>query len=148
MVSDSPAEYPSAVSMTLINQDFLRELGAEPTTYGDGVVDRIRGLAPDGVDAVFDVTGHGFIDAAIELRGGTDRIVTTADLKARERGVPFSMADPHTLPSDDFAPVLDLVAAGEVTTHIAHTFAFADVAAAATLSDAGHLRGKIVITVP
>ena len=33
------------------NQDYLRSLGAEPTTYGDGLVERVRALAPDGVDA-------------------------------------------------------------------------------------------------
>ena len=32
------------------NHEFLRTLGAEPTTYGDGMVDRVRALAPEGVD--------------------------------------------------------------------------------------------------
>ena len=30
------------------NHDFLRALGAEPVAYGDGVVERIRALAPAG----------------------------------------------------------------------------------------------------
>src|SRR3954452_23966958 len=29
------------------NHEFLRSLGAEPTAYGDGMAERIRGLAPD-----------------------------------------------------------------------------------------------------
>lgn len=58
------------------NHRYLQGLGATPTTYGDGVEGRIRELAPNGVDAVFDVTGQDFIDVAIALRGGTDRIVT------------------------------------------------------------------------
>ena len=39
------------------NHDFLRELGAEPVAYGDGVVERVRALAPAGVDAVADFVG-------------------------------------------------------------------------------------------
>src|SRR5438270_797400 len=33
------------------NHDYLRSLGAEPTTYGEGLVQRVREVAPDGVDA-------------------------------------------------------------------------------------------------
>ena len=32
------------------NHDYLRSLGAEPTTYGEGLAERVRELAPDGVD--------------------------------------------------------------------------------------------------
>ena len=39
------------------NRPYLRELGAEPTTYGEGLVDRVRALAPDGVDAAIDCVG-------------------------------------------------------------------------------------------
>ena len=41
------------------NHEFLRSLGAEPTTYGEGMVERIRALAPDGVDLAFDTAGKG-----------------------------------------------------------------------------------------
>jgi len=32
------------------NHEYLRSLGAEPVGYGGGLVERVRGLAPDGVD--------------------------------------------------------------------------------------------------
>src|SRR3954452_15124795 len=51
------------------NHDFLRSLGAEPTTYGAGMVERIRALAPDGVDLAFDTAGKGAIPDLIELTG-------------------------------------------------------------------------------
>src|SRR6185295_10799867 len=51
------------------NHDFLRSLGAEPTTYGDGLVERVRALAPDGVDLAFDTAGKGDVPALIELTG-------------------------------------------------------------------------------
>ena len=41
------------------NHDYLRELGAEPTTYGEGLVERVRELAPEGVDLAFDTAGKG-----------------------------------------------------------------------------------------
>lgn len=130
------------------NHDYLRGLGAEPTTYGDGVADRIRALAPDGVDAVFDVTDHGFIDAAIQLRGGTDRIVTISQFDAAERGVTVSYGDASKITGADFAPVVELAASGEFATEIARTFAFEDLPAAHELSEDGHLRGKIVVAGP
>jgi enoyl reductase len=39
------------------NHDYLRTLGAEPVAYGDGLVERLRTLAPDGVDAALDASG-------------------------------------------------------------------------------------------
>lgn len=37
------------------NHDYLRSLGAIPVTYGDGLVERIRAIAPHGVDAALDL---------------------------------------------------------------------------------------------
>ena len=60
------------------NHEYLRSLGAEPTTYGDGLVARVRALAPDGVDAALDAHGGGALPALVELAGdaragGNDR---------------------------------------------------------------------------
>ena len=63
------------------NQDYLTSLGATATVYGEGLVERVRALAPDGVDAVFDLAGKGALEDSITLRGGTDRIVTIADFR-------------------------------------------------------------------
>src|SRR4051812_27820573 len=49
------------------NHDFLRSLGAEPTTYGEGLVERVRALAPDGIDLAFDTAGKGANPHLIEL---------------------------------------------------------------------------------
>jgi NADPH:quinone reductase-like Zn-dependent oxidoreductase len=127
------------------NHDYLRKLGAVPTTYGDGVVERIHELAPDGVDAVFDVAGHGFVDAAVELRGGTDRIVTISQFDAGDR-VTVSEGVAAEISSEDFASVVELAAKGEVACEIARTFTFGEIPAAHEMSEAGHLRGKIVVT--
>lgn len=130
------------------NHDYLRQLGATPTTYGEGVEDRIRELAPNGVDAVFDVTGQDFMDVAIALRGGTNRIVTISDFPAAQRGITVSYGIADQIRGTDFGYLLDLAASGEFVTEIAKTFPFEDLPAAHEFSETGHLRGKIVVTGP
>lgn len=49
------------------NHDFLRELGAEPVTYGEGLAERVRALAPEGVDAVFDTVGGEALKVSADL---------------------------------------------------------------------------------
>src|SRR6185312_17104459 len=56
--------------------DFLRELGAEPVAYGEGLVDRVRALAPGGITAALDLHGTETAHAARAL-GVPDRRITT-----------------------------------------------------------------------
>jgi NADPH:quinone reductase-like Zn-dependent oxidoreductase len=76
------------------NHDFLREIGAIPVAYGEGLLDRVREVAPQGVDAVFDAAGLGGLQESIELRGGTDRIITIADMQAGALGIALSVGCP------------------------------------------------------
>src|SRR4051812_5276915 len=69
------------------NHEFLRSLGAEPITYGDGMVERVRALAPDGVDLAFDTAGKGGIPDLITLTGDPARVATIADFGAAAVGV-------------------------------------------------------------
>ena len=70
------------------NHEYLRSLGAEPVAYGEGLVERVRALAPDGVDVALDVAGSGVLPELIELAGGPEHVVTIADFAgAREHGV-------------------------------------------------------------
>src|SRR3954468_19187877 len=68
------------------NHEFLRSLGAEPTTYGEGMAERIRALAPDGVDLAFDTAGKGAIPDLIELTGDPASVATIADFSAAGLG--------------------------------------------------------------
>src|SRR3954466_2319295 len=68
------------------NHEFLRSLGAEPPTSGEGMAGRIRKLAPDGVDLAFDTAGKGAIPDLIELTGDPAKGATIADFGAAERG--------------------------------------------------------------
>lgn len=127
------------------NHDYLRSLGVTPTVYGDGIVERVRALAPDGVDAVFDAAGKGALPASIKLRGGTtDRIVTIADPAADEHGVTFSSGG-----GDRSLEGLRQVAAryvdGAMDLPVRETHPLADAAEAHRSSEQGHGRGAIVL---
>ncbi|MER7177179.1 NADP-dependent oxidoreductase [Streptomyces mesophilus] len=127
------------------NQDYLTSLGATATTYGEGLVERVRALAPDGVDAVFDLAGKGALADSITLRGGTDRIVTIADFGAPELGVTFSQG-PQERSTERLAALAQDAAAGKLVTTV-RAYPLAEAAEAQQASDAGHVRGKLVLTV-
>jgi NADPH:quinone reductase-like Zn-dependent oxidoreductase len=117
------------------NHDYLRSLGAVPVAYGEGLVARVRAVAPQGVDAVFDVAGQGALSDSIELRGGTtERIVTIADPGAGELGVTFSAGGPPRI-----------VVPERLRITVAQTFPLADAGRAQEQSATGHTRGKLVI---
>jgi len=139
------------------NHDFLRSLGARPTTYGTGLVDRIRALAPSGVDAVFDCAG-GALPDLVAIAGDAARVVTIApDLTAASHGVHMSHsapaeetgevmgapADPQAL--HGLATAVTLAGEGRLRVPVAAVFPLTEAAAAHELSEGRHARGKIVL---
>jgi NADPH:quinone reductase-like Zn-dependent oxidoreductase len=129
------------------NHDYLRELGAIPVAYGEGLVERVREVAPQGIDAVFDAVGKGALPDSIELRGGTtDRIVTIADPTAGDHGVTFTTGG--SSPEDTRAGLVDQLeqaAKGALKVRVGATFALTDAPKAQELSESGHAKGKVVI---
>ncbi|MEO3873471.1 NADP-dependent oxidoreductase [Nonomuraea sp. B12E4] len=139
------------------NHDFLRSLGAEPTTYGGGLIERVRALAPEGVDAVFDCAG-GALPDLVAIAGDPARVVTIADFTAAAHGVHMSQtaladdtgaaavgaaADPLALHGLDAA--VALAEQGRLRVPVAAVFPLAEAAAAHELSESRHARGKIVL---
>jgi NADPH:quinone reductase-like Zn-dependent oxidoreductase len=127
-----------------VHQELLRSLGATPTTYGEGLVERVRSLAPNGVDAVFDAAGKGALPDSIELRGGTHRIVTIADPAAWELGITFSSTGDRS--AVDLDALARMLASGELKTMIAAVVPFEEAAKAHELVESGHPGGKVVLT--
>ncbi len=123
------------------NHDYLRGLGAEPVAYGDGVVDRIRALAPDGVDAVADFVG-GQLDTTLAVLAPDGRHASVADPAVTEHGGSHVWVRPLGSETERLAALVD---EGKLTVEVAATFGLDDVAAAFELSRQGHTRGKIVI---
>ncbi len=119
--------------------DYLRNLGAEPVTYGDGLVDRVHALAPDGVTATIDLHGIDTAHTARELGVPDERITTIA---AHLDGItPANGADAaHAIDE-----VASLVAAGHVPVPIAASFPVEQIRAAVELQAGRHVHGKVVI---
>ncbi|MEU4385140.1 NADP-dependent oxidoreductase [Promicromonospora sp. NPDC023805] len=127
------------------NHEFLRKLGAEPVTYGDGLVDRVRAIAPDGVDVVLDFVGGGAVAASAELLADGGTVASIADPTARtEHGGHYVWVRPSAADLDALTALFD---AGKLTVEIAQVFDLADAADAHRASETGHTRGKVVVRV-
>ncbi|MGN9775430.1 NADP-dependent oxidoreductase [Micromonospora sp. H33] len=127
------------------NHDFVRSLGAEPVAYGEGLLDRVRELAPDGVDVALDLFGGDALDVSAELLARPARLVSTADPEHVTRlGGSYVFVKPSTA---DLSVLAGLVDAGRLTVHVARTFPLDQAADAHRLMETGHVRGKVVLEV-
>ncbi|WP_024935858.1 NADP-dependent oxidoreductase [Actinomadura welshii] len=120
--------------------DFLRDLGAEPVPYGEGLADRVRALAPGGVTAAIDLYGTETVHAARELGVPDDRICTIA---AQVEGV--SAANGANSAPGALEEIARLVATGRIRVPIAASFPIDQIRRAAELQAGRHVHGKIVI---
>ncbi|AUG77351.1 alcohol dehydrogenase [Kitasatospora sp. MMS16-BH015] len=126
------------------NHDHLRALGATPVAYGPGLADRIRAAAPTGVTAVLDAAGHGSLDASLDLGAPLDRIGTIVDYPAALRLGLRTLRGPRT--ATRLAELTDLHTAGALHLTIAATLPLSRAPEAHHLVEAGHTRGKLVLT--
>ncbi|HEX4011738.1 MAG TPA: NADP-dependent oxidoreductase [Solirubrobacteraceae bacterium] len=130
------------------NHDYLQAFGAEATAYGDGMVERVRELAPDGVDRALDAAGHGALPALVELTGDPQHVITIADFAAAgELGVPVTGGPDAPRAWYALDDAIDLMRAGDFSMPVAHTFPLAEIGEAHRLSETGHVRGKLVLTI-
>lgn len=131
------------------NHDYLRTLGAVPVEYGEGLGDRVRAAAPDGVHAALDLAGKGdVIPLSIQLTGRTDQVVSIADHRATEYGARFSSGGDgvdHTRPA--LTAALALQTGGTLQLPVHRSYPLLKAADAQRESETGHVTGKIVLTV-
>jgi NADPH:quinone reductase-like Zn-dependent oxidoreductase len=126
--------------------EYLRTLGAEPVAYGEGMAERVRALAPEGVDLALDAAGSG-LPELIDLAGDEDHVITIADFAgAKKYGVRFSSGESGRA-IYALAQVAKLVDSGQFFLPVGQTFPLADVAEAQRLGESGGVRGKIVLLV-
>ena len=132
--------------------EFLRELGAIPVAYGDGLAGRVRAAAPGGVDVALDLIGTGeALDVSLDLVADRARIATiVVTPRAREAGIKLlggaPGADPGTavrLPAR--LDLARLAGDGALRVFVAHSYPLSQVADAHRYSMAGHATGKIVL---
>jgi len=127
------------------NHAWLREHGVVPVTYGEGVLDRIRAAAPDGVDAFIDAFGDGYVDLALELGVATERINTIVDFAGAARTGARNEGMQGFANVGVLAELVKLVAAGDLDVPIAAGYPLTEVRAAYRHLMRRHTRGKIVL---
>ena len=130
------------------NHEYLRSLGAEPTTYGEGLAKRVRAIVPDGVDAALDAAGGGALPDLVELAGGPRHVVTVADYAGAEQtGARFSGGMGTQRAVHALREIGALIEAGQFSLPVAKTFPLEQIGEAHRLSETGHVRGKLVVLV-
>ncbi|MCP2267584.1 NADPH:quinone reductase [Actinokineospora diospyrosa] len=128
------------------NHDYLRDLGAIPVEYGDGLVDRVRAVAPRGMDAALDGAGVVALEASIELGVGRDRIVT---LVVWDRFAEFGVRRVSgTRSATRLAALVDLYDRGLLRAHVRSRYPLANAADAHREVETGHGRGRVVLVIP
>ncbi|GAA3558822.1 NADP-dependent oxidoreductase [Kribbella ginsengisoli] len=120
--------------------DALRALGAEPVAYGDGLVDRVRALVPQGITAAMDLHGTDTVQAARELGVPDERITTIA---AQIDGITAANGANTTRAAVE--EIAELVAAGQLRVPIAKSFPVEQIRAAVELQAERHVAGKVTI---
>ncbi|HEY8613181.1 MAG TPA: NADP-dependent oxidoreductase [Roseomonas sp.] len=125
------------------NHDFLRSFGAEPVSYGEGLVERIRRIAPGGADVAADFVGgvHDVTQAVLNRSGRHGSIV---DSSVAASGGLYAWVRPS---GQDLQVLAGLVEEGRLSIPVAEAFSLEEAAAALRLSMSGHVRGKIAVRV-
>jgi NADPH:quinone reductase-like Zn-dependent oxidoreductase len=131
------------------NHDRLREYGAQPTTYGEGLSDRVAQLASDGVDRVYDMGPGGALPELIAIAGGDPtHVLTITDFEgAPAAGVLLTGGPGSVRRWNALDHAATLVEQGTFVLPVQQTFALDQVSEAERLSQDGHLSGKLVLLV-
>lgn len=134
------------------NHARLAALGADPVAYGPGLLDRVRALAPRGVDVALDTVGSDeALDTSVALVADRARVATIAGFeRAPSLGIRLLGNGPGADPGAALralgrAEVLRLVAEGRVVVEVAGTHPLEQTAEAHARSRAGHVSGKLLV---
>lgn len=133
----------------------VRALGAIPVAYGDGLADRVRDAAPQGVTVAIDAVGTDeALATSLELVADHARIATLVQgaraaslgIRAFSGGSPAPLTDQQQAWRAEAIPVaLALLAAGRFSVEVGPAFPLADAAEAHRAVQDG-VDGKVTLT--
>ena len=126
------------------NADYLREIGAVPVAYGDGMPDRVRAVAIGAVDAVFDVAGKTPIADLTGLVPDAGQVVSIANFAAGQAGARVTSGGGGTDKVAALAEATRMLERSQLVIKV-QTFPLDRAAEAYGSVAAGHTRGKIVL---
>jgi NADPH:quinone reductase-like Zn-dependent oxidoreductase len=131
-------------SASQANHDYLRELGAIPVLYGQGVAERVRAAAGGPVDAVFDVAGKTPVQELISLVPEPSQVLSIANFAAGQAGARVSGGGADSHPMEALALTAELLVQNKLVIKV-QTFPFDRAAEAYRISQSGHVLGKLVL---
>ncbi|KQM16145.1 hypothetical protein ASF83_09725 [Plantibacter sp. Leaf171] len=142
------------------NHERLRELGAVPVVYGPGLVERVREVAPQGVDRVLDAVGTDeALDASFELVDDRRNIGTIVvggraaelGIQAWSGGNPLPLTDQEQAWRAEAIPAVAALATAGPEGRPGFSFELgtirplAEAAEAHRESESGHPSGKLIL---
>jgi NADPH:quinone reductase len=134
------------------NADLIRELGGEQIAYGAGLADRVRAIAPEGVDVALDLAGTDeALQVSLELVTDRGRIASILPRPvAVEAGIKVLGGGPGADPGTELrdaarADLARLAGEGRLKVRVIRTFPLAEVAEAHRFIDGGHANGKVIL---
>jgi NADPH:quinone reductase-like Zn-dependent oxidoreductase len=125
------------------NFEKLRQVGVTPIDHGEGLTERVRDAAPNGVDAVADFAGE-VLETTLAVLNEGGRQVSIADPAVLEHGGRWLWVRPD---GEGLAGLLALVDAGDLNLDIDRTLPLERLPEAFRISREGRAQGKIVIRV-
>ncbi len=126
------------------NHGYLRDLGATPVTYGDGLAGRVRELAAGEVTASLDASGTiEALHASLELVADKNRIGTVAYQPAAEQLGVRRLSTERS--AEQLRELTGLYTAGKLRVSIQHAYPLEQAAEAHRAVETGHVRGKVVL---
>ena len=134
------------------DHELVRSLGGEPVVYGDGLLERVRTLAPEGVTAALDLVGSDdALEVSLALVEDRSRIATIANFgSAQGTGIKILGAGPGADPGTEVrraarSELARLAGTGQVKVRISGTYSLDDVAAAHEFLASGVGAGKVIL---
>ena len=131
---------------TELKHDYLRSMGATAVTYGPRLIERVKKLAPDGVDAALDLVGSDVLPDLIALTGNASRVLATAGREASKYGA-LTTPPMQKNPEEALARAAEAFERGVFRIHIDRAFPLAETKEAQIASEAKHATGKLVVVV-
>jgi NADPH:quinone reductase-like Zn-dependent oxidoreductase len=129
------------------NHPLLRDLGATPVLYGEGVADRVTEAVGGPVDAVFDVAGKTPAEELVRLVAEPAQVVSIANFDAAAAGARVTGGGGDSRPVEALELTASLLVDGRLEIPV-RTFPFEEAAEAYRISQSGHVRGKLVLVHP
>ena len=124
------------------NQGYLAEIGALPVLYGQGLAERVRAVAPHGVDAVFDVAGKTPPTTLASMVADPAQVVTISQFDLGDSGIRVTteVGDRRAA----LAEAARLLESNGLVVKV-QTFPLERAREAVEISESGHVRGKLVL---